>query len=360
VATYKVIQDIEAEDKLLGPLSLKQFIFASITLICLYLSFFLATKGLAFMIVLFLPPAIFFGVLAVPWSKTQSTEVWLLAKIRFFFKPRKRIWDQSGIKELVTVTVPKQLERHLTDGLSQTEVRSRLSALANTIDSRGWAVKNVNVNLFNQPAYATQESDRLVAASTLPQDPSISDVTATDDMMDERNNPTAQNLERMITQSEKVHREKIMTSMSRPQTTTEEKTPQDYWFMHQNDPSKVPQGMATSNAQVVHPGAENPSVKPRSSSEEERALLDKIHKTKSKKKPQNTHLKTIEPISEQTAEPPKKPAQKTEEKPTGTPVSDPAILGLPYNNDLNLATISRNANKKDTEPPSDEVVINLR
>ncbi len=32
MATYKVLQDIEAEDKLLGPLTLKQFIFAVVTL----------------------------------------------------------------------------------------------------------------------------------------------------------------------------------------------------------------------------------------------------------------------------------------------------------------------------------------
>jgi hypothetical protein len=32
MATYKVIQDIEAEDKLVGPLSLKQFIFALIAI----------------------------------------------------------------------------------------------------------------------------------------------------------------------------------------------------------------------------------------------------------------------------------------------------------------------------------------
>ena len=28
MATYKVIQDIEAEDKLIGPLTLRQFIYA--------------------------------------------------------------------------------------------------------------------------------------------------------------------------------------------------------------------------------------------------------------------------------------------------------------------------------------------
>ena len=45
MATYKVLQDIEAEDKLLGPLTLRQFVYGAIAVICLYLSYFLTTKG---------------------------------------------------------------------------------------------------------------------------------------------------------------------------------------------------------------------------------------------------------------------------------------------------------------------------
>ncbi|MGH7158305.1 MAG: PrgI family mobile element protein [Candidatus Saccharimonadales bacterium] len=33
MATYKVIQDIEAEDKILGPLTLRQFIYAGVAAI---------------------------------------------------------------------------------------------------------------------------------------------------------------------------------------------------------------------------------------------------------------------------------------------------------------------------------------
>ena len=69
---------------------------------------------------------IFFGALAAPIGKDQPTEVWLLARIRFFLKPRQRLWNQDGMSQLVTVTAPKKEERVLTDGLSQTEVRSRL------------------------------------------------------------------------------------------------------------------------------------------------------------------------------------------------------------------------------------------
>ena len=169
MSTYKVIQDIEAEDKILGPLTLRQFIYGLVTAFLLYLCFVVVTKGAAFLLIVFVPPALFTGFFTFPFHGDQPTEVWAVAKFSFLFKPRKRIWDQSGVKELVTVTVPKKIERVYTNGLSQTEVASRLSALANTIDSRGWAIKNVNVNMFAQPTMAADDgSDRLVAMSSMP------------------------------------------------------------------------------------------------------------------------------------------------------------------------------------------------
>src|SRR6478609_6089041 len=116
MATYKVIQDIEAEDKLVGPLSLRQFVYAIVTLACLFLGFKLATVQW-FLAFPFIPPAVLFGFLAAPFGHDQPSEVWLLAKIRFSLKPRKRIWDQTGVQELVTITAPKTLEHNLTNGL---------------------------------------------------------------------------------------------------------------------------------------------------------------------------------------------------------------------------------------------------
>src|SRR5258708_26032679 len=143
MATYKVIQDIEAEDKLVGPLSLRQFIYAAIAAVSTYISFFALSRGYSFVLVMLLPVILFTGFFAFPWGSDQPTEVWALAKIRFFLKSRRRIWDQSGIKDLVTITVPKHIEKEYTNGLQQHEVESRLTALASMLDSRGWAVKNV-------------------------------------------------------------------------------------------------------------------------------------------------------------------------------------------------------------------------
>src|SRR5487761_512815 len=144
MATYKVLQDIEAEDKILGPLTLRQFIYALACAAFLYICFISLSQHATYLLAIFLPPALFTGFFAYPFGRDQPTEVWALAKIRFLFLPRQRIWDQSGVKELVTITVPKKVERILTNGLSETEVQSRLQALANTIDSRGWAIKNID------------------------------------------------------------------------------------------------------------------------------------------------------------------------------------------------------------------------
>nr|MBA3758813.1 PrgI family protein [Candidatus Saccharibacteria bacterium] len=146
MATYKVLQDIEAEDKLLGPLTLKQFIFLAITLGIGYMQFILLTNSSLgvfkwpFVLVL-LPPMLVFGFLAAPISREQSNDIWLLARLRFLLKPHQRIWNQDGISQLVTITVPKHIEHIFTNGLNQNEVKSRLQALANTVDSRGWAIK---------------------------------------------------------------------------------------------------------------------------------------------------------------------------------------------------------------------------
>lgn len=355
MGTYKVIQDIEAEDKLLGPLSLRQFIYVIVVIVLGFIAFQFTKVNIALALP-FLAPMMFFGILAAPFSKDQSSEVWLLAKIRFFLKPRRRVWDQSGVLELVTITVPKKIEKVFTKNLSQTEVRSRLEALANTIDSRGWAVKNVNVNLFAQPSYVLgqTDSDRLIDPSTMAQDVPSFDVQAVDDMLDVRSNSRAQALDQMIATSTQVRKQQAVKSMHAPQAS--QQVPADYWFLNQTQMPAPKAGMSSfSNSQVVRPGQDEDDlpaqVAPVNPTDNEKALLDKIHKEKKRKVPGNSHLKTIKPLSEQAAEPPapKKPAP------------DPAIANLASNDDLNIATIARQAEKARKLPPDDgEVVISLR
>jgi len=136
-----------------------------------------------------------FGILASPLGRDQPTEVWILSRLQYFMKPKRRIWDQSGINNLVTITAPKTPQKTRTKNLSQSQVKSRLKTLAMTMDTRGWAVKNANINLSHVPGYLEQEeagdSDRLIGVSNLPQTAAIADVRPVDDILDEENNPTA-------------------------------------------------------------------------------------------------------------------------------------------------------------------------
>lgn len=389
MATYKVLQDIEAEDKLVGPLTLWQFIYALGAGLCLYLSAIAVMKNVPYFLIILVPVALFVGFLAIPWGGDQPTEVWALAKLRFFLKPRLRIWDQSGMTELVTVTAPKHVEeRTYTDGLSQREVKSRLHALANTLDSRGWAVKNVNVNLATTLSDYSA-SDRLVDVSTTPQEVTNVDIRPDDDILDEQANPVAHTFTTMIDQATNLYHKTLIDRMNQPlpqvpaaQTTTsatgQSQTAQlpapvntptptiqqdaSYWFMQQ------PAAMPTPIAGTV---ADNTTLLPQQSmpallqaadpTADEAALLEQRRAEEERQNDAYNHLKTLK-TPEQIAEETQAVQQATSEAAPGaaavTSEKQAAIMNLSRSNDLNIETLARQA--KQTLSDDDEVVISLR
>lgn len=406
MATYKVIQDIEAEDKLLGPLTFRQFVYAGSCILFLYLTYLSIAKGAPFMAVVFLPLAALCGFFAWPWSRDQPTEVWALAKIRFMVKPRKRIWSQSGTRELVTITAPKQVQAVYTNGLSQDEVQSRLRALAETIDSRGWVVKNVNVNMFGQPT-STPPSDRLVGMSTIPEPMQDLDIQAQDDMLEE-SNPIAKQFDTMIEKSTQARREDILNQLKSAGATPPTSTPQqgntgasgaqnggqpaaNYWFLNQPTAgSSVTGNAVTFNTQVVTPGATQSTDQqpiPDTPIDDEAAIMQQLKQQEQREAHLNPYANwhNIKPISaEQPAQPqlqtpqmqqpmqpsypeygpapamPQQPLPNIAQPPVQqmTPPPDPAILQLASNDDLDVATIARQANRH-KEELQDEVVISL-
>lgn len=312
MATYKVIQDIEAEDKLLGPLSLRQFIYAVIVVVLGFVMFQLFRVNFLLPLPL-LPFAILFGILAAPFGHDQSSEIWLLAKIRFLLKPRIRKWDQSGLQELVKITVPKKVELSRTDGLDETQVKSRLSALAHTLDTRGWALKGVEMSTANTPyaAYTanTGGSDRLLMPSVVPAQGIADDVSSADDILDAQHNPVAQHMSQMVQANDQARRQALMAKMDEIRNTQAQAP------VAQPQPAPV---VVQPPTQPVAPAAQQSQPQPT---------------TPLQQTPQPNAVNTV-------PEPP-----------------NPAILGLASNDDLSVATIARQANKA---TDGDEVVISLR
>ena len=71
MAQYKVPQDVEADDKLLGPFSFRQFVYLLVAAGCIVLAVALFQL---FPLLVIIPaiPALFFIVLALPLKKDQD------------------------------------------------------------------------------------------------------------------------------------------------------------------------------------------------------------------------------------------------------------------------------------------------
>lgn len=329
MAQYKVLQDIEAEDHILGPLTLRQFIYAVIAVFFLYISYLVLSKNVPFLLALFFPPVLIFGFLAYPFGRDQPTEIWALAKLRFFFKPRKRVWSQSGIKETVIITAPKHAEVQLTDGLSQNEVINRLQALALTLDSRGWAIKSSTLvtPLQNRDQ---QQDDRLINLGNIPKPVEDFNSNPEDDMLDQTSS-VSQHMNDLIIESDKEHRQKIITSLSQSIQSTNQAP---NWFDKVEEDKLSSQlkantsqsNLSTANLHTLSTAPHKPKVEP--------ALASSLQPT-----PPN-------PI----------PAQQQTPPPTNIQPKS-AILNLEQTRNLSIETLGHEAHKND---PKDEVTIKLR
>lgn len=142
MATYKVPQDVEADDKLIGPFSFRQFIYLIVVAICAGLAWGLYTvfPGL---VIIPIPVALFFLVLALPLKKDQPFEVYLAALVHFVLKPKMRMWEPEGMVKLVEINSDKPPETIQLKDFTGEEASSRLSQLASVVDSGGWAARGV-------------------------------------------------------------------------------------------------------------------------------------------------------------------------------------------------------------------------
>jgi len=158
MAQYKVPQDVEADDKLIGPFSFRQFVYLLIAagLIALAVGLFQLFPLLA---IIPLPPVLLFLALALPLKKDQPMETYLAAIVSFYLKPRKRVWTPGQKESTILITAPKIVEDVRTRDLSQEEATHRLSFLADIVDTEGRAIKGSSMMRDDLVAEAQQATD---------------------------------------------------------------------------------------------------------------------------------------------------------------------------------------------------------
>lgn len=144
MARYKVPQDIEADDKLIGPFSFRQFVYL-IVAVGLGFVAFLFFQIFPLLVIIPIPFIIFLVVLALPLKKDQPMETYLSAIVDFYLKPQKRIWMPGQVENTITITAPKKVEDNRTKDLSEEEAGRRLSFLADIVDTEGYAIKDSNL-----------------------------------------------------------------------------------------------------------------------------------------------------------------------------------------------------------------------
>lgn len=156
MATYKVPQDVEAEDRLLGPFTFRQFVYLLIAAIAgaLTAALFQIFPLLA---ILPLPVIIFFLILALPLKKDQPMETYLAAIVSFYMKPNKRFWRPGQGETTIQITAPKIVEKSRTRDISEEEASHRLSFLSNLVDSEGYAIRGNHNGNFTENFIADTE-----------------------------------------------------------------------------------------------------------------------------------------------------------------------------------------------------------
>ena len=238
MATYKVPQDVEAEDRLLGPFTFRQFVYLLIAAIAGALA---AALFQIFPLLALLPaPVIFFFlVLALPLKKDQPMETYLAAIVSFYTKPNKRFWRPGQGETTIQITAPKIVEKSRTRDLSEEEASHRLSFLSNLIDSEGYAIRgNHNTNFTEN---------------------FIADATDVNDFMDDNQN---QNLINLM-QKEKVARHaEIINQMKAAINNTENAMGPATISSHQATLGSNPfaQNQTTPNQPKTNPFIQNQTV----------------------------------------------------------------------------------------------------
>lgn len=342
MASYKVAQDVEAEDKLLGPFSFRQFIYLVIAAMAGIIAYGLSRLFLPLMVIP-LPIVLFFLVLALPLRKDQPMEVYLAAIVSFYIKPRKRLWVPDGIQSLVEITVPQTTDVQRTKDLSETEAERRLAYLATLADTQGWSIRNATM-----PAVENSSMVRDV----------YNEAQQYQDVFDESGD-VARRFEDRINKADAARRQAMLAGMQQQATVQQQSTaaavpPQPVT----PDPAIVFNPYPTSMHQnIISPSGSAPKQQPVAQPTQP-PIQDAVAP-----QPQPVAAQNPEPVAPEPVQTKDESTDKSEATNTSSNSVSPDIINLASNTDLSIDTLAREAHRieeKKSHHDDGEVVISLR
>ncbi|NCO10947.1 PrgI family protein [Candidatus Saccharibacteria bacterium] len=335
-SSYKVPQDVEADDKLIGPFSFRQFIYLIVVALAGALAWGLAQIFIVLAIIP-LPIILLFGALALPLRKDQPMEIYLAAIVSFFLKPHKRFWDPEGVETLIEVSAPKTTEESRVKDLSGSEAEQRLGYLANIVDSGGWAIRG---------------------AGTTPNSAMISDVfydaQNTEDILD-ANNTVGQSIEYLMGQRAEKSKKEALDKMRSALT------PQP-----QVQPQQQPAATAPQPTQQSQP-APNPFPPAATELQQPEPVVDDIHQKIIQPIHDlgDTNAPVVDLASELAPKPAPAQAQPPQPEPQQSSTSETPptadIMNLATNSDISVETLGKEASRLNKKVSTeDEAFLSLR
>lgn len=331
MAVYKVPQDVEAEDKLLGPFSFRQFVYLIIAGGAGFIAWLLWSIA-PFLVILPVPVIVFFVVLALPLRKDQPMEIYLLAVVQFLLKPKKRLWSPDGIISLVQITPPQATQVQLTKNITESEASNRLAYLAQVMDTRGWASRGVDQPVVNQ-SLTTDAAYEAQSAK---------------DILDNKAD-VSQSFDSLIEKQAAKRREEVVSRM--------QGSPIDGQTTPQIQPSHNPYDQFLGQSTEETPsGAPSSKATESNSSQQVGAGTSEHESPRYNPYPTAIRQQVIQPIGSTAPQQTSEPAQSA-----STLEVSPDIINLANNSDLSISTIANEARRIQEKKLEDsEVEISLR
>ncbi len=213
---YKVPQNVETEDKILGPLSVKQFIYVIIALMWGFLMWRIFSFSIIVALIFAFPVTGFFLLLGFGSREGVPFEDYMVAFFRFLVVPRTRTWIKDDKKEVIVKDVEKPKENLEKD---QSVSVGQLKQLASIIDTRG-NFKDPSVQLHEGDNEASIYAKRIIGPQQVGTEESSNNtidtahrlITPKDDVLDETSQ-RANTVEKLLQNAKEDSRQNAATQV---------------------------------------------------------------------------------------------------------------------------------------------------
>lgn len=136
MAQYRVPQNIFMPDRIIGPFTLRQFIYV-FTAGAIDLGLYYAFNGGVLFYLIGLPVAAIALILSFVKINDQPIQKVLKSGLGYAGKPKRRIWQKLG-PEIQVIQAPKVEKKAVQIRPEEAALKSKLKSLSLMLDTQGW------------------------------------------------------------------------------------------------------------------------------------------------------------------------------------------------------------------------------